>query len=195
MGDYADQKLIAATDKRILVIVSIIISSLLVLLGCLIFFHTHHAFLKFVSYIIWSLAILPFCCWRRGFRRKAILFPDHVIICSGDKELCYDNSELKVITIGMHTVIYFPNGRRFVIMFTPITQKMVSGWNNPLIFQGYNGDIRIQNVEKILAVSYIFLFLFHFATGTGVSNFLIWYLFITVSLRFLYWLINYLFLD
>ena len=195
MDDFVDKTLIAATDKRILVIVSIIISSLLILLGCLIFFHTVHAFLRFISYIIWFLSILPFCCWRRGFRRKAVLFPDHVIICNGDKKLCYDNSELKVITIGMHTAIYFPNGRRFVIMFTPITRKMVSGWNNPLIFWGYNGDIRIRNVEKILAVSYIFLFLFHFATGTGVSNFLIWYLFITVSLRFLYWLINYLFLD
>lgn len=195
MDDFVDKKLIAATDKRILVIVSIIISSLLILLGCLIFFHTTHAFLRFISYVIWLLSILPFCCWRRGFRRKAIFFPDHVIICNGDKKLCYDNSELKIITIGMHTVIYFPNGRRFVIMFTPITQKMVSGWNNPLIFWGYNGDIRIRNVETILAVSYIFLFLFHFATGTGVSNFLIWYLFITVSLRVLYWLINYLFLD
>ena len=195
MDDYVDKTLIAATDKRILVIVSIIISSLLILLGCLIFFHTVHAFLRFISYIIWFLSILPFCCWRRGFRRKAVLFPDHVNICNGDKKLCYDNSELKIITIGMHTVIYFPNGRRFVIMFTPITQKMVSGWNNPLIFWGYNGDIRIRNVEKILAVSYIFLFLFHFATGTGVSNFLIWYLVITVSLCYLYWLINYLFLD
>ena len=195
MDDFVDKKLIAATDKRILVIVSIIISSLLILLGCLIFFHTTHAFLRFISYVIWLLSILPFCCWRRGFRRKAVLFPDHVIICNGDKKLCYDNSELKIITIGMHTVIYFPNGRRFVIMFTPITQKMVSGWNNPLIFRGYNGDMRIRNVDKILAVSYIFLFLFHFATGTGVSNFLIWYLFITVSLRVLYWLINYLFLD
>ena len=84
----------------------------------------------------------------------------------------------------MHTIIYFPTGRRFVIMFTPITQKMVSGWNNPLIFWEFNGDIRIRNVEKILAVSYIFLFLFLFATGTGVSNFLIWYLFITCDKNF-----------
>ena len=48
MDDFVDKKLIAATDKRILVIVSIIISSLLVLLGCLIFFHTTHAFLRFI---------------------------------------------------------------------------------------------------------------------------------------------------
>ena len=37
MDDHADKKLIAATDTRILVIVSVIITSLLVLLGCLIF--------------------------------------------------------------------------------------------------------------------------------------------------------------
>ena len=56
-------------------------------------------------------------------------------------------------------------------------------------------DKRILVIVSIIIASLIFLFLFHFATGTGVSDFLIWYLFITVSLRFLYWLINYLFLD
>ena len=187
--------IIVTTDKRILIIVSFILFSLLVLLGCLIFFHATNSFLKLVSCIIWLLAILPFCSWKRCYKRKVILFPDHIIVCDGEKKTCFDNSEMQVITIGIHTIIYFTSGRRFVIMYTAITRKAISGLNNPLIYWGYNGDYRMKTVGKIVVASYIFLFLFHYATGTWLSNFFIWYLFITLSLRFFYWLINYLFFD
>lgn len=194
-NSWVDQSITAATDKRILVIVSVIVCTLLLLLGGLIFYHSNHPLLRFISCIAWLFSLLPFCCWRRCFRRKIILFPDHIILCDGEKKRCYENSELKAITVGMHTVVYFPGVRRFVVMFTPLTRETILQCRNPRIWWGYNGDLRMRIPGRILAGSYIFLFLLHYAVGTRVSDFLIGYLFITVSLCFLFWLVNYLFFD
>lgn len=184
---------IIKSDKVLFVIISIMFSIIPCALGAWLCLYAPKA-LWIISYFCFFLALLPIVAWKKYYYRQVILYSDKVSIFYNNKVLTLSKEDVKAITLGVHTIIYMANNKRYVIRYAAITQDDIFKINQTWYCFKYNGDLRFRQYLRIASAVILCLFLFNFATKSGIEYSLV-IIAIIAGIFFTIWLINYLFLD
>ena len=184
---------IIKSDKVLFVIISIMFSIIPCALGVWLCLYAPKALLV-ISYFCFFLALLPIVTWKKYYYRQVILYNDKVSIFYNNKVETLSKEDVKAITVGVHTIIYMANNKRYVIRYSAITQDDIFKINPTWYCFKYNGDLRFRQYLRIASAVILCLFLFNFATKSGIEYSLI-IIAIIAGIFFTIWLINYLFLE
>ena len=187
------ENIIISPDRIIFIIVSLSLFGTLTFLGSVILLYTTTA-LHIIAFFLFIVGAFPILTWKKYFYRKVVLSKDMISILSDNQQLVYHISDVKAITIGVHVVFYFKNGRRFVIRYCHVSKDDIISINPSWPCFKYNGDLRFRIYQNIASGIILLLFSFCFVTGVDLTYTLL-IIAIIGLLYFCVFFANYLFFD
>ena len=162
-------ELVIEPDRIVFITISVLLFFIYSLGGIVVLLYTPRP-LHFLAYLFFTNIVLSSLTWKKFFCRKLKLSEHKVTVLSGEKQIAeYNISEVKAITIGMHTVFYLTNGKRYVVFYCQLIPKNIWDVNPEWPCFKYNGDLRFRIFEHIVSGMFFLLFVFCFITNTKLT--------------------------
>lgn len=180
-------------DKTMFIVVSCLLFLIFSFLGVMLFLCLTSA-LIILPCICFFYAVLPFITWKKYYHRKVVLSKGKITVYSKNQSVDYSFPEIKVITVGMHAVFYFTNGKRFVIRYSSVKPQDIRRIDPAWPCIRHNGDLRFLFLKHLVLGTMVLLIIFDFISGVGFV-YTLYGIAVLSLVNLLFYFVKYLWLD